>query len=85
MNLLLTLDKNYLLSCKVMLYSFFTNNMDERNVTIYLLHSNIPTEKLEELKNYCCAFDTVLKPISVDTARSGCVQYSIWQADYANR
>ncbi len=68
MNLLLTLDENYLLPCKVMLYSFFTNNMDQRNVTIYLLHSNIPTEKLTELGNYCSAFGAVLKPISVDTA-----------------
>ena len=68
MNLLLTLDENYLQPCKVMLYSFFANNSSEKNVTIYLLHSNITTEKLEELKNYCSIFNAVLKPISVDTA-----------------
>ena len=50
MNLLLTLDKNYLLPCKVLLYSFFTNNPGETDVTIYLLHSTMPTEKLDELK-----------------------------------
>lgn len=66
MNLLLTFDENYLLPCKVMLYSFFANNAGENDVTIYLLHSNIPTEKLEELKNYCSAFGAILKPISVD-------------------
>ena len=30
--LLLTLDENYLLPCKVMLYSFFTSNHGEKDV-----------------------------------------------------
>lgn len=68
MNLLLTLDENYLLPCKVMLYSFFANNSGENDVTIYLLHSNISTEKLDELSNYCSTFGAVLKPISVDAS-----------------
>lgn len=68
MNLLLTLDENYLQPCKVLLYSFFANNQNETNVTIYLLHSTIPTEKLEELKNYCSGFGADLKPISVDAS-----------------
>ena len=65
---LLTLDENYLLPCKVLLYSFFANNQNETNVTIYLLHRAIPTEKLEELKNYCSDFGADLKPISVDAS-----------------
>ena len=68
MNLLLTLDENYLLPCKVMLYSFFANNSGENDVTIYLLHSNISTEKLDELSNYCSTLGAVLKPISVDAS-----------------
>ena len=68
MNLLLTLDENYLRPCKVLLYSFFANNQNETNVTIYLLHSTIPNEKLEDLKNYCSGFGTDLKPISVDAS-----------------
>lgn len=68
MNLLLTLDENYLLPCKVLLYSFFSNNQNETNVTIYLLHRAIPTEKLEELKDYCSGFGADLKPISVDAS-----------------
>ena len=36
MNLLLTLDENYLLPCMVMLDSFFASNPDEKNVKIYL-------------------------------------------------
>lgn len=68
MNLLLTLDENYLQPCKVLLYSFFANNQNETNVTIYLLHSTIPNEKLEDLKNYCFGFGADLKPISVDAS-----------------
>ena len=42
MDLLLTLDENYLLPCRVMLDSFFTSNPGEENVSVYLLHSGIP-------------------------------------------
>ena len=49
MDLLLTLDENYLLPCRVMLDSFFTSNPGEENVSVYLLHSGIPAGKLEEL------------------------------------
>ena len=47
MNLLLTLDENYLPPCKVMLCSFFASNPNETDVTVYLLHSAIPGDKLE--------------------------------------
>ena len=53
MNLLLTLDENYLLPCKVMLRSFFAANPTEKDVTVYLLHSAIPAGKLQELANFC--------------------------------
>ena len=44
MNILLTLDENYLLPCKVMLDSLFASNPAETDVTVYLLHSAIPAE-----------------------------------------
>ena len=68
MNLLLTLDENYLLPCKVMLDSFFASNPNERGVTVYLLHSAIPAERLEELSGFCSIFGAELKPITVDMA-----------------
>lgn len=68
MNLLLTLDEHYLLPCKVMLDSFFASNPDERNVTVYLLHSAIPAEKLLELAAFCAANGAALKPIAVDAS-----------------
>lgn len=68
MNLLLTLDERYLLPCKVMLDSFFASNPDERNVTVYLLHSAIPAEKLLELAAFCTANGAALKPIAVDAS-----------------
>ena len=36
MDLLLTLDENYLLPCKVMLRSFFAAAPNEKDVTAYL-------------------------------------------------
>ena len=68
MNLLLTLDENYLPPCKVMLCSFFASNPNETDVTVYLLHSAIPGDKLEELAGFCSLFGAKLRPITVDTA-----------------
>ena len=68
MNILLTLDENYLLPCKVMLDSLFASNPAETDVTVYLLHSAIPAEKLEELASFCAAFGAALRPIAVDAA-----------------
>lgn len=66
MNLLLTLDENYLLPCKVMLDSFFASNPQEKDVTVYLLHSAIPGGKLAELDTFCAAFGARLIPIAVE-------------------
>ena len=68
MDLLLTLDENYLRPCQVMLDSFFAGNPEERDVTVYLLHSGIPTGKLEKLAGFCTGFGAELKPMIVDTA-----------------
>lgn len=66
MNLLLTLDENYLLPCKVMLDSFFASNPQEKDVTVYLLHSAIPGGKLSELDTFCAAFGAKLIPVAVE-------------------
>ena len=71
MNLLLTLDENYLSPCTVLLASFFASNPGETGVTVYLLHSAIPTEKLEDLAAFCAGFGAELKPIAVGTALFG--------------
>lgn len=68
MNLLLTLDENYLLPCKTMLYSFFASNPEEKDVNVYLLHSAIPDEKLTDLAQYCAGFHAQLIPLVVDPA-----------------
>lgn len=68
MNLLLTLDENYLLPCKTMLYSFFASNPAVQDVTVYLLHSTIAEEKLADLSRYCARFGARLVPIPVDAA-----------------
>lgn len=66
MNLLLTLDENYLLPCKVMLDSFFASNPQEKDVTVYLLHSAIPGGKLSELDTFCADFGAKLIPVAVE-------------------
>ena len=68
MDLLLTLDENYLMPCKVMLDSFFASNPNETGVTTYLLHSAIPSDKLNELADFCADSGAKLKPITVDTS-----------------
>lgn len=65
MNLLLTLDENYLMPCQVMLHSLFASNPKEQDLSIYLLHSNISPEKLGELSRYCESFHARLFPIAV--------------------
>lgn len=68
MNILITIDANYIRPFRVMLHSLFASNPDERDVTFYLLHSGIPSEKLEELEKACAVFGAGLVPLTVDTA-----------------
>lgn len=68
MNLLVTIDENYIEPCKVMLYSFFASNADVQHVAVYLLHSGISDEKLEALRSYCALFGAMFIPIVVDEA-----------------
>lgn len=48
MNILVTLNANYLIALKVMLKSLFINNPDE-SFHIYLMHSSIPDDAIEDV------------------------------------
>ena len=67
MNLLVTINENYIYLFKIMLHSFFLNNPDERKVCVYLLHSEISGEKLNELELYCARYGARFVPIMVDS------------------
>ena len=89
MDLLLTLDENYLLPCRVMLDSFFTSNPGEENVSVYLLHSGIPAGKLEpgedpvagalrELKEETGAVPDTFLPMGVTLPSPGCLSERLY-------
>lgn len=54
MNILVTLNSNYLKALKVMLKSLFINHPDEA-FRIYLMHSSITEEELADLQTYIVA------------------------------
>lgn len=51
MNILVTLNSNYIKPLKVMLKSLFLNNPEEE-FSIYLMHSSIKVEELKDLDHY---------------------------------
>ncbi len=65
MKLLVTLDENYLNPCKVMLYSLFCNSQDT-DTEVYMIHSGMPYEKINELQKLCAYFNAGLIPILID-------------------
>jgi lipopolysaccharide biosynthesis glycosyltransferase len=58
MNILVTLDSNYVKPLTVMLKSLFLNNDGER-FTIYLLHSRLNSEELNSLNSFITALTEV--------------------------
>lgn len=66
MNILVTMDKNYIPPFRVMVCSFLANNPAERDAVFYLLHSSIPPEELEALGDYCARLGARLAPIRVE-------------------
>lgn len=64
-NLLVTFDKNYIRPFKVMLKSLVTTNATEM-FHVWLLHSDIPIENLQELHEFCSEQRVTLTPIQVD-------------------
>lgn len=67
MNLLVTLDKNYLPPLQVLLTSLRRNDPDVP-ATLYLLHSGIPSEPLETLTRQCETLDMALCPVQISAA-----------------
>lgn len=64
-NLLVTFDKNYIRPFEVMLKSLVTTNAKEM-FNVWLLHSEIPIENLQELHEFCSEQRVTLTPIQVD-------------------
>lgn len=67
MNILVTLDSNYIKPLKVMLKSLFLNNQKE-SFTIFLMHSSIKDEEISNLNNYINNNGSQLKVLYVDNS-----------------
>lgn len=65
MNILVTLNSNYIKPLKVMLKSLFLNNQEER-FTIYLMHSSISRKELDDLDNYIKIHGSQLEIVDID-------------------
>jgi len=65
MNILVALDSNYIKPLKVMLKSLFFNNENEK-FSIYLMHSTISYEELNDLDNYIAGHGSKLEIVNVD-------------------
>jgi lipopolysaccharide biosynthesis glycosyltransferase len=65
MNILVTLNSNYLKPLRVMLKSLFLNNREEK-FSIYLMHSALTTEELGELNSYIDNHDSRLTAINIE-------------------
>lgn len=63
--LLVTFDENYIPPFKTLLMSIKLNNPGQ-DFHVWLLHSNISQEKLNELQFYCTNLKTEFTPIAVD-------------------
>lgn len=66
-NLLVTFDQNYIRPFEVMIKSLVTTNANE-TFHVWLLHSEIPIEKLQALHEFCSEQRVTLTPIKVDRA-----------------
>ena len=64
MNILVTLNSNYIKPLKVMLKSLFLNNKEEK-FSIYLMHSSLTDEELDDLNNYIHIHGNQLKIINI--------------------
>ena len=65
MDILVTVDENYLKPLKVMLFSMYEHHKNQQ-LTIWLIHKRIPTAKLVELENFITDFNWQLKEIKVE-------------------
>ena len=65
MELLVTVDKNYILPLQVMLTSLYMNNPGE-DVELYLLHSRLQEKELEPLKKQCGRLGYKFFPVKIE-------------------
>lgn len=65
-NLLVTVDRNYLPQLKVLLTSIYINNPRE-TFTVYLMHSHIPSEDMEGVDRFCRSLGYDFFPVPVDS------------------
>ena len=65
-NLLATLDRNYLPQLKVMLTSLYVNNPED-SFSIFILHSNLTDENTDEIAAWCARRQWRFFPIIVDS------------------
>jgi len=65
MNILVTLNSNYVKPLKVMLKSLFLNNQEE-SFSIYLIYSSLTDEELEDLNSYIERHGSKLDIIRID-------------------
>lgn len=67
-NILVTLNANYLKPLRVMLYSLFLSNPQER-FAVYVMHSSLNSEEIKELRRLCAeqGNGSMLKEIEVDS------------------
>jgi len=65
MNVLVTLNSNYIKPLKVMLYSLFRNNQSE-SFTIYLMHSSLHEQELKDLRQFVERLGNQLHVIYID-------------------
>lgn len=65
MELLVTVDKNYILPLQVMLTSLYMNNPGE-DVELYLLHSKLQEKELEPLEKQCCRLGYKFFPVKIE-------------------
>ena len=65
MELLVTVDKNYILPLQVMLTSLYMNNPGEK-VELYLLHSRLQEKELEPLEKQCGRLGYKFFPVKIE-------------------
>ena len=64
-NILVTLDQNYIPQLKVLLTSVMVNNPDE-SFSVYLLHSSIPEKEIRSIGAWCLEHGWELHAVTVD-------------------
>lgn len=66
-NILVTLDQNYILPLKVLLVSLFENNSGSR-FSVYMVYSGIPEAELDELRDMAARYGSELIPLVMNDA-----------------